>query len=139
MESKIESSAAAQLRELVEGFMGQLQIPESTPAGEAPVRRGDGVLEFYKNWRVRGQGKVDGLYASYSNNDDVIEFGLTERVGHDTVNVMQASLVLDDERGELNVSSETESELNFDAVVLPQAAEPLRLALLQFEAKLRGE
>ncbi|WP_298595214.1 hypothetical protein [uncultured Zoogloea sp.] len=126
------------LRAQVVQFMSGLPIPESTPAGEAPVQRDDGVLEFYKHWRVRGTGKVNGLYATYADNDDVIEFGLSDRHGDEVRNVLQATLVLDTEHGDLNVASETKSELNVDAVVTPEKAVALEAALLYFAEVLSG-
>lgn len=126
------------LRAQVAQFMGGLPIPDSTPAGEAPVRREDGVLEFYKHWRVRGTGKVNGLYATYADNGDVIEFGLSDRFGDEVRNVLQATLVLDAEQGELNVASETKSELNVDAVVTPEKAAALEAALLYFGEVFSG-
>ncbi len=126
------------LRAQVAQFMSGLSIPDSTPAGEAPVRREDGVLEFYKHWRVRGTGKVNGLYATYADNGDVIEFGLSDRFGDEVRNVLQATLVLDAEQGELNVASETKSELNVDAVVIPEKAAALEAALLYFAEVFSG-
>lgn len=125
------------LRKQVVQFMSGLPIPSSTPAGEAPLARDDGVLQFYKHWCVRGFGN-SGLYATYSDNDDVIEFGLSERQGRDVLNVLQATLVLDTEHGELNVVSETRSELNIDAVVTPAKAAALEAALLYFAEAFNG-
>lgn len=133
METMSKTSVVGKmLRDHVTRFMGGMAIPEQTPTGEAPVARDDGVLEFYKHWRVRGQGKVDGLYATFADNDDVIEFGLLDRRGDETTNVMQATLVLAEDRGELNVSSETKSELNFDAAILPSDMSTLVATLRYF-------
>lgn len=121
------------LRDHVARFMGGMAIPDSTSAGEPPVSREDGVLEFYKHWRVRGNvGQVDGLYATFADNDDVIEFGLLERKNNEATNVMQATLVLADDRGELNVISETKGDLNFDAVVTPDDMSALVVTLRYF-------
>ena len=139
MEIDMGTSIVGQkLRAQVVEFMRSLSIPESTPAGERPVQREDGVFEFYKHWRVRGTGKVDGLYATYADNDDVIEFGLSERVGEEVRNVLQATLVLDTEQGALNVVSETKSDLNVDAVVTPEKTAVLKAALLYFADVLSG-
>jgi hypothetical protein len=130
--------AGERLREQITRFMGALAVPESTPAGTPSARRADGVLEFYKHWRVRGTEPADGLYATYSDNDDVIEFGLTERSGSEARNILQASLVLTDDGGELNVVSEANTELNLDAVLTPQSTQPLQDALRFFGEVLRG-
>lgn len=125
------------LRARVQAALSALPIPESTPSSEPPVRREDGVLEFYKNWRVRGESQTSGLFATYSDRDDVIEFGLTERDGEIVTNVLQASLVLDG--GELNVVSEVRDDFNFDAIVTPEKAQALDNALRFFVTIFRGE
>jgi hypothetical protein len=126
------------LREQVARFMGGLPIPVSTPAGAAPVQREDGVLEFYKHWQVRGSGNVNGLFATFADNDDVIEFGLSDRQGTEVCNVLQATLVLAEDRGELNIFSETKAELNVDAFVTPEKSSALQAALLYFDEVLTG-
>jgi hypothetical protein len=127
------SEVGAKLRAHVAQAMAALDIPKSTPAGEPAARREDGVLEFYKHWRVRGQeGSTDGLYATFSDHEDVIEFGLTERQGDVVVNVLLATLNLEEGHGELNVISEADSELNVDAIVSPGGAKALDAALALF-------
>jgi len=131
------------LRAVVERHLGVLQVPETTPAGEVPQRREDGVLEFYKHWRVRaaevGQEPGEGLFATYSDQDDVIEVGLSQRDGSGLRNVVHVSLALDDDHGELNVVSEARSELNFDAVVTADKIAPLEDALRFFVAAVQGQ
>ena len=126
------TAVGKRLRDRVAVAMSGLSIPDSTPAGEAPVRRDDGVLEFYKHWRVRGSGTINGLYATYSDHGDVIEFGLSDRYGDEVRNVLHASLVLDAEHGDFNVASEAKSELNGEGVVTPEKAALLDAALLYF-------
>lgn len=133
------TEAGRKLREQVCVFMGGMPIPLSTPAGEAPVCREDGVVEFYKHWQVRGESPTSGLFATYADNDDVIEFGLTERHGNEVRNVLQATLVLAEDGGTLNVLSETNTELNLDAIVTPSRAVPLDVSLLYFRDVFFGD
>jgi hypothetical protein len=133
------TEAGQKLREHVGVFMAALPIPQSTPAGEPPQRREDGVVEFYKNWLVRGTGSGQGLSATYSDNDDVIEFGLSERHDGGVLNILQATLVLAEDGGELNVISEANPDLNFDAIVNPDKSAGLEQALRYFRDILLGE
>ena len=137
MTTTVLTQEAQALRTRVQAALSALPIPDSTPNSEPPVRREDGVLEFYKNWRVRGEGQTSGLFATYSDRDDVVEFGLTERDGEIATNVLQASLVLDG--GELNVVSEVRNDFNFDAIVTPEKAQALDDALRFFVTIFRGE
>lgn len=137
MTTTVLTQEAQALREHVRAALSVLPIPESTPNSEPPVRREDGVLEFYKNWRVRGESAVSGLFATYSDRDDLIEFGLTERDGDIVTNVLQVSIVLDG--GEVNAVSEVRSDFNFDAIVTPEKAQALDDALRFFVAIFRGE
>ncbi|MDB6007896.1 MAG: hypothetical protein JWL65_146 [Gammaproteobacteria bacterium] len=133
------SVAGQRLREQVNAFMAAVPIPESTPAGEPPVTRADGVVEFYKHWTVRSTDSATGLYATCTDCDDVLEFGLTERQEGQTHNVLLATLVLTDDGGELNVISEANAELNLDAIVTPDNASPLLEALRYFGQLVRGD
>lgn len=128
-----------ELRRQVSAFMGALAIPESTPAGDPPVLRMDGVTEFYKHWKVVGNNATDGLYATYSDTDDVIEFGLSERIGDSVSNVLQATLVLDEGACTLNVLSEDEMNMNYDAVITLESCAPLQNALRKFGDALQRE
>jgi hypothetical protein len=136
MTTTVLTQEAQALRALVHAAMADLAIPESTPNSEPPTKREDGVLEFYKHWRVRGESAVSGLFATYSDHDDLIEFGLTERDGEIVTNVLQASIVLDG--GEFNVVSEVRDDFNFDAIVTPEQAQPLDDALRFFVTIFRG-
>jgi hypothetical protein len=139
MESIMRTTVAGQqLRAAVATFMAALAVPDTTPSGTAPVARDDGVLEFYKHWLVRGEGSGNGLYATYSDNDDVIEFGLSERDGEIVRNVLQATLVLDGDGGELNVMSEARDTLNVDAIVTPEDSKQLDAALAFFREIIQG-
>lgn len=137
MTTTVLTQDAQALRERVQAALSALPIPESTPNSEPPVRREDGVLEFYKHWRVRGESPVSGLFATYSDRDDLIEFGLSERDGEIVTNVLQVSIVLDG--GELNVVSEVRDDFNFDAIITPEKAQALDNALRFFVTIFRGE
>ena len=133
------AAGSHKLREIVCVFMSALPIPAITPAGEPPVMRGDGVLEFYKEWRVRGSS-TDCLTASYSDYNDVIEFGLTERDGEIARTVLQVSMNLDGANADLFVMSDTNTELNAgDVLITPDAPELLNAALSYFGKLVRGE
>jgi hypothetical protein len=127
------------LRQQIQAFMSSIAIPETTAFGEPPTETPAGVIEFYKHWKVRGESPTDGLFATYSDNDDVIEFGLSERRDEHLCNVLQASLGLTENGGELNLISETNSELNLDAEISPDNAEPLQRALQLFAQIIRGD
>lgn len=127
------------LREQINRFMSGFPIPESTPAGASPVQREDGVQEFYKHWRVRGNdGSNDGLYATFADNDDLIEFGLSDRQRGEVLNVLQATLTLDEDHGELTVSSDTKIELNFNTIVTPEKTAALTVAMMYFDEVFSG-
>jgi hypothetical protein len=89
------------------------------------------VLEFYRHWRLLGDFE-EGLFASYSDQDDVIEFGVTQRMDSEAINVLHACLILEDGYGSLNIVSSTRLELNGDWVISPASMEPLMRALDYF-------
>ncbi len=139
METVMNTTTAAKaLRDHVVAFMASLPIPAATPAGDGPQRREDGVLEFHKHWRLRGDAR-DGLFATYSDSDDIIEFGITERSDGVAINVLLASVVLDDDGARLNVMSETDADRNYDVQLSPRDLDRLGVALRAFAANLRGE
>jgi len=102
------------VREHVLRFMNSLPGP-GTAKDEDVTVRADGVREFGRQWVVRGDPSEASLSASLSDRDDVIEFGLLQRDGDVAVNVLYATLVLDDDEVFLNVVSETNMDFNFDA------------------------
>jgi hypothetical protein len=128
-----------ELRQQIQTFMASIPIPERTPSGEPPAVNTAGVAEFYKHWQVRGESPTTGLFATYSDNDDIIEFGLSERRDDTLRNVLQVSLGLTAEGGELNLLSETQTDLNLDAEITPDNAQPLQRALRYFGQVIRGD
>ncbi|WP_323025747.1 hypothetical protein [Castellaniella sp.] len=103
-----------QVREHVLGFMGSLPGP-GQDKDEEVVQRADGVREFGRQWLVHKDEDGASLSASLSDRDDVIEFGLLAREGDTAINILHATLVLDEDEILLNVLSEAHTDFNFDA------------------------
>ena len=129
------SPACQQLRERIAAFMDSLPVPQA--AGEGGVRREDGVEEFSKHWCVRGDHQ-QGVFASFTDRDDVIEFGLLEYDGETAVNLLHVTVVLDDDEAEVNSMSESNMDMNFDAYITPEKQGRLEDALRFFGEGLRG-
>lgn len=129
------SPACQQLRERIAAFMDSLPVPQS--AHEGGVRREDGVEEFSKYWCVRGDHQ-QGVFASFTDRDDVIEFGLLERDGETAVNLLHVTVLLDDDEAEVNSMSESNMDMNFDAYITPKKQGRLEDALRFFGEGLRG-
>lgn len=119
------STASEYLRKHIQDFMGALPIPEKAGASDD--------TGFNKHWTLRGNDE-EGVYASYVDRDDVIEFGLLSRSGDAASNLLHATIVLDRaaDVAELNCMSEADSELNFDAYVHPEQLSHLDLTLETF-------
>lgn len=129
------SPACQQLRERITAFMDSLPVPQA--ADEGSVRREDGVEEFSKHWCVRGDHQ-QGVFASFTDHDDVIEFGLLERDGETAVNLLHVTVVLDDDETKVNSMSESNMDMNFDAYITPEKQGRLEDALRFFGEGLRG-
>lgn len=128
------SPISQQIREHVLSFMGSLPVPSRTSDPESHERP-DGVAEFGLHWLIRGD-EHNGLFASFSDRDDVIEFGLLERDAGTAINILHATIVLDDADAQLNCMSEVNSEFNFDAYITPQMNVKLQESLSFFEGQL---
>lgn len=102
------------LRDKISYFMKSLPLPDDDPLDVIRVRE-DGVKEFAKHWRVRGN-QNEGVYASYTDCGDVIEYGVLERRGDEAAtNILHVTVLLEDQDvAEVNSISETKDELNFD-------------------------
>jgi len=129
------SQATQQLRGRIADFMDRLQVP--LIADENSHHREDGVPEFSKHWCVRGN-EHQGVFASFTDHDDVIEFGLLERNGETVMNLLHVTVVLDDDEAEMNSMSESSMEMNFDARISPEKQEYLENALRFFAEGLRS-
>ena len=80
------------------------------------------------SWQVSGS-VLDGVTASFSDADGVIEFGLLSRVGGEPTNVLNASIVVDDDQARIFCASDTRADLNFEgAVKAEQGADGLFVA-----------
>lgn len=60
----------------------------------------------------------EGVSASFSDDDGVVEFGLLERSNGVSTVVLQASVVVDDEQASIHCVSDTKGELNFTQPIL---------------------
>lgn len=126
------TAACQKVRDHVIGFMSSLPGPGSSADEDVSVRP-DGVREFGRSWTVRQGPDGTGLTARFSDRDDVIEFGLLMRDDSEAVNVLYATLVLDDDEVLLNVVSESNMDFNFDARLRADRLERLQ-DTLQFYA-----
>lgn len=130
------SSSISQFREIIHAAMRDMPVPTSTP-DEALERRDDGVVEFNRHWCVRGNDQ-QGVFASFGDQDDVIEFGLLERDEGVAVNLLHVTVVLDDEASEMICMSESNTDFNFEVQITPEKQGRLNDALRFFADGLRG-
>ena len=120
------------IREHIHTMMAALPIPDDVVI----ERREDGIDEFNRHWCVRGDFD-QGLFASYTDRDDLIEFGLLERSADQTINVLHVTLILDDDETLMHCFSEFDNTMNFDAKITPQHTTSLDKAI-QFFARSLG-
>ena len=73
--------------------------------------------------------RVRSGIVAYNDRDDVIEFGLLLRAGDASVSLLHATLVLDADDILLNVISEADMDLNFDAKLDESKMDRLQKAL----------
>lgn len=113
------TSFADAIRDRVYGYLTAAGAELSRSGGGEPVR---------VSWRVSGS-ELDGVAASFSDADDVIEFGLLSRVGGEPTNVLNASIVVDGDEARIFCVSDTRGDMNFEgAVKVEQAADGLFMA-----------
>ena len=91
--------------------------------------------EFTLHWCAKGS-PTDGLFASIVDTDNIIEFGLLERIDGEARNIIHVGCVLDDEGADILVSSDEDSELNYTAAITVDKRKPLDTALEFFERYL---
>lgn len=112
------TSFADAIRDRVYGHLAAAGAELSRGGGE-PVR---------VSWQVSGS-ELDGVAASFSDADDVIEFGLLSRVDGEPTNVLNASIVVNDDEARIFCVSDTRGDMNFEGVVqAEQAADGLFMA-----------
>lgn len=128
------SQVSQRIRDYALSFMSELPVPPQSLDAEALLRP-DGVTEFGLQWCVRGTVE-HGVFASLSDRDDVIEFGLLARDGEVAVNILHATIVLDESDAQLNCMSENSTDFNFDSYVTPDNLNRLQEALVYFENNL---
>ena len=85
-------------------------------AAGVELARGSGEGVVRQSWRINGT-ELDGVSASFSDADNVIEFGLLSRVHGDPTNVLNASIVMDDDGARILSVSEVSGEMNFEGPV----------------------
>ena len=100
------TSFADAIRDRVYGYL--------TAAGARLSRDGSGPVRV--SWQVSGS-ELDGVAASFSDADNVIEFGLLSRIGGEPTNVLNASIVMDDDGARILSVSEVSGEMNFEGPV----------------------
>jgi len=122
------AAACKVMREHVLKFMSGLPGPDAA-SDEEVVMREDGVREFGRSWSVYRGPNDTSLMARLSDRDDVIEFGLLLRAGDASVSLLHATLVLDADDILLNVISEADMDLNFDAKLDESKMDRLQKAL----------
>lgn len=103
------SKLNAVIREMVIAALSPVIRPHAWPSGAEPV-----------SYVIQG-GLLDGLLASVSDNDDIIEFGLLRRADDEATNVLHVSLdVFDPSEVTLHATSETEERHRLDLVLKDQ-------------------
>lgn len=97
-----------------------------TAAGAELAR--DGIEPLRVSWLVSGV-ELDGVRASFSDADDVIEFGLLSRADGTPTNVLNVSITLDEDEAQIHCVSETRDDMNFRGpVAAEQSSDGLFLA-----------
>ena len=97
-----------------------------TAAGAELTR--NGIEPLRVSWLVSGV-ELDGVRASFSDADGVIEFGVLSRVNGVPTNVLNATLSLDDDEAQIYCLSDERADMNFTGPVgAEQASDGLFLA-----------
>ena len=95
---------AAAVRERVYAYMNAMGVPVKREA------------EAYVSWPISGDA-ASGVVASFSDADDVIEFGVLDRRGDEAVNTLHASLVIDEDQAQIHSVSAAKDDMNFVGLV----------------------
>ena len=84
--------------------------------------------QSFVSHRVSGSA-LNGITATISDVDDVIEFGLLSRMEGEPTNLLNVSIVIDADEAQILCVSDTRDDLNFSGKVKPeQSADGLSLA-----------
>ncbi len=106
------SSVPDAIRDRVYAYLGAAGVELARGSSEGVVRQ---------SWQVNGT-ELDGVSASFSDADNVIEFGLLSRVQGEPTNVLNASVVMDDDGARIFCASEVRAEMNFEGPVSTESA-----------------
>lgn len=113
--------SADAIRRRVYAYMAAsgMSVKPAAPCAEEPVLH---------SWQIYGDA-VDGVSASFSDADDVIEISLLSRADGEPTNMLHASITLDEGDARIYCTSDTSTELNFEAALGPeQSADGLFMA-----------
>jgi hypothetical protein len=134
METDMQN-VSKKIRARIAQVMSNLQAP-SHNLGQS--KRADGVLEFSKRWIVSGNADT-GVTAYWTDWEDVIEFGLTER-DQEPRNLLHVTIVINGEQeAEFSCISVEHSRLNVHAALCLGSMDPLERALEFFALNVVGE
>lgn len=114
------------IRARIVAFMSGLPIPLS--------HDGDGTTNLH--WRVRGN-QQQGVYASFADDGDVIEFGLLDRDGDEAINLLHVIVSPDEDEAQVTCVSESNTDMNFDIHITHEKLERLDGAMRFFGETLR--
>lgn len=103
---------ATSIRERIYSYLSAAGAALPAHEADEPVR---------VSWLVSGS-QEEGIAASFSDADDVIEFGLLSRAGGEPTNVLNASIVVDAEEARIFCASDTNGEMNFQGWIKPEAS-----------------
>lgn len=105
-------------------------------AAGAGVTRG-GIESPRISWLISGDSQ-DGLAASFSDADDVIEFGLLSRVSGEPSNVLNVSIALDGDSARIFSVSDARDDLNFEGRVGAEQSDDGLSKALEYFAQVAG-
>jgi len=134
----METTVTQQFRSQILDFMADHDLVPHE-AKEVINHREDGVEEFRAEWRVRGDYQ-QGVFASLSDIEDQIEFGLLERSGNVATNLLNVTVVLYDDSDMAVVlsSSDYSDDMNYEAQVFYGRHGRLDDALRHFQMLMGG-
>lgn len=89
--------------------------------------------DFTHHWTCRGNYST-GIFASWTDHDDVIEFGILSRNENVAANILHVTVVLETDISFITVASDITTEMNFESRL--DNLEPLTKAIHFFNEKL---
>lgn len=97
----------------------------------------DGIEPLRVSWLVSGV-ELDGVRASFSDADDVIEFGVLSRVEGTPTNVLNVTISLEEDEAQIYCVSETRDDMNFRGVVKTEQAPDSLFIVCDYFAQVVG-